>query len=145
MAINLKGIKQHKHRGFDKKEVIMISKYQKSWYCKILTILLALVIVVAVPFSSLQAYAREEGQPTETFYEKDILPDTNTKTDKLIDNNQDSVDQISSIEAEPEVITLGSSESTTWEVSDSDGLENALNNFSSGDTIKLGKHYLQQV
>lgn len=131
----------------------MISKYQKSWYCKILTILLALVIVVAVPFSSLQAYAREEGQPTETFYEKDILPDTNTKTDsdgsedelstvtdshrKLIDNDQDSVDQISSTEAEPEVIILGSPGPTIWEVSDSDELENALNNFSSGDTIKL--------
>lgn len=56
-------------------------KYQQGWHRRTLAIFLVLAIFVAVPFSTVPAYATEDGQPTETFDQGDISLDTNTKVD----------------------------------------------------------------
>lgn len=58
-------------------------KYHKKWCCKGIAMILALAILIAAPFSTVQAYATEDDQLIETFDEEGILPDTNTEEEKV--------------------------------------------------------------
>ena len=44
----------------------MMIKYQQRWYSKAFAMFLALTILIAAPFSTVQAYAMEGAQLTES-------------------------------------------------------------------------------
>ncbi|WP_052082661.1 S-layer homology domain-containing protein [Intestinimonas butyriciproducens] len=56
-------------------------KYQQKWYCKALAMFLAFAILIAAPFSTVQAYATEGDQLTESVDLDDASPDTITEAD----------------------------------------------------------------
>ena len=59
----------------------MMSKYQQSWYSKAFAMFLALTILIAAPFSTVQAYAMEGAQLTESVNPGDTSPDTISEMD----------------------------------------------------------------
>ncbi|MGB4466114.1 MAG: S-layer homology domain-containing protein [Eubacteriales bacterium] len=56
-------------------------KYHKKWYSKAFAMFLALTILIAAPFSTVQAYAMEGAQLTESVNPGDTSPDTISEMD----------------------------------------------------------------
>ncbi len=52
----------------------MMIKYQQRWYSKAFAMFLALTILIAAPFSTVQAYAMEGAQLTESVNPGDTSP-----------------------------------------------------------------------
>jgi uncharacterized repeat protein (TIGR02543 family) len=59
----------------------MMIKYQQRWYSKAFAMFLALTILIAAPFSTVQAYAMEGAQLTESVNPGDTSPDTISEMD----------------------------------------------------------------
>lgn len=59
----------------------MMIKYQQRWYSKAFAMFLALTILIAAPFSTVQAYAMEGAQLTESVDPGDTSPDTISEMD----------------------------------------------------------------
>lgn len=74
--------------------------YQQGWYCKVLAIFLIFAMLVAVPFSTVQAYATEDDQPTETFNQGDTFLKINTETDSEGDQDHHGGDFVDEIRSE---------------------------------------------
>jgi uncharacterized repeat protein (TIGR02543 family) len=59
----------------------MMIKYQQRWYSKAFAMFLALTILIAAPFSTVQAYTMEGAQLTESVNPGDTSPDTISEMD----------------------------------------------------------------